>query len=447
MHLGLRRTSTFAPGLHALMLTSALLASSLLAVAAPSAANEVVPERTDSELRVEQRIAQHLSAHRAGHDLATLPRHHELDHYMRAWADHTADDVCDAYDSVYECIIDQAHLDAPEDVTGDTAVLQILPTVATDELSDGQLDQIADLAFSGLSSGHPLKASDGPTTAGIGVAHRTYVGSDAATYHNVIIYVVDGHHDEIVDGEVSAAPKPDELAPPADDEPIFAEPDHSHDCPDGAELPGGCNWDDPDADSDEPFVPDTGEWDDDVCHGRFSDIDPSSELGQAAACLADRGVAAGYSDGTFRPGRAVTRAQMSSFVHRAVTASGTILSGNGMPFDDPVDPTHADAVAALAHAGVVTGFGDGTFGGQRAVTRGQMATFLTRAAEAAGAPLAHTGTVGFPDTAGSTHEQAIEAIAEAGITLGTDDGTYQPSSRVTRGQMALFLDRWLNAIR
>jgi hypothetical protein len=237
MHLGLRRTSTFAPGLHALMLTSALLASSLLAVAAPSAANEVVPERTDSELRVEQRIAQHLSAHRAGHDLATLPRHHELDHYMRAWADHTADDVCDAYDSVYECIIDQAHLDAPEDVTGDTAVLQILPTVATDELSDGQLDQIADLAFSGLSSGHPLKASDGPTTAGIGVAHRTYVGSDAATYHNVIIYVVDGHHDEIVDGEVSAAPKPDELAPPADDEPIFAEPDHSHDCPDGAELP------------------------------------------------------------------------------------------------------------------------------------------------------------------------------------------------------------------
>lgn len=74
----------------------------------------------------------------------------------------------------------------------------------------------------------------------------------------------------------------------------------------------------------------------------------------------------------------------------------------------------------------------------RPVTRGQMAAFLVRALKIEQAPSA-----GFVDTAGNTHEAAINALAAAGITSGckTEPLSYCPSKSVTRAQMATFLHR------
>ena len=79
----------------------------------------------------------------------------------------------------------------------------------------------------------------------------------------------------------------------------------------------------------------------------------------------------------------------------------------------------------------------------RAVTRGQMATFLVRAFNLDAAPSA-----GFADTAGNTHEANIDALATAGVTAGckTDPLRYCPDKPVTRGQMATFLARALGII-
>ena len=79
----------------------------------------------------------------------------------------------------------------------------------------------------------------------------------------------------------------------------------------------------------------------------------------------------------------------------------------------------------------------------RPVTRGQMATFLVRAFNL------ESGTAaGFADTARTTHEASIEAIAAASITAGckTDPLRYCPQEPVTRGQMATFLARALGIL-
>ena len=70
------------------------------------------------------------------------------------------------------------------------------------------------------------------------------------------------------------------------------------------------------------------------------------------------------------------------------------------------------------------------------VTRAQMAAFLGRAFQLEAAPPA-----GFVDTAGGTHEAAIDSLAAAGITKGcdTDPLSYCPAKSVTRAQMAAFL--------
>ena len=110
-------------------------------------------------------------------------------------------------------------------------------------------------------------------------------------------------------------------------------------------------------------------------------------------------------------------------------------------FSDVEGTTHEDAIAALVAAQITSGFPDGTYRPAEAVTRGQMATFLTNALD-----LEAGSEPGFSDVEGTTHEDAIAALVAAQITSGFPDGTYRPAEAVTRGQMAAFLARSLNLL-
>ena len=75
------------------------------------------------------------------------------------------------------------------------------------------------------------------------------------------------------------------------------------------------------------------------------------------------------------------------------------------------------------------------------VSRAEMASFLVRALQLPPSP-----TDRFSDDAGSTHEENINALAAAGITVGCnppDNDRFCPSALVTRGEMASFLARGL----
>ena len=77
------------------------------------------------------------------------------------------------------------------------------------------------------------------------------------------------------------------------------------------------------------------------------------------------------------------------------------------------------------------------------VTRGQMAAFLVRALD-----LEDPGTAEFGDDDGSIFETDIARLATAGITRGCnppDNDRFCPDDAVTRGQMAAFLHRALDA--
>ena len=94
----------------------------------------------------------------------------------------------------------------------------------------------------------------------------------------------------------------------------------------------------------------------------------------------------------------------------------------------------------LAELGVTAGCATGPlrFCPEKTVTRGEMATFLVRAFDLAGASPA-----GFSDTGGDTHSSSIDALAAAGVTAGcaTNPLRYCPSDSVTRAEMATFLQR------
>lgn len=171
----------------------------------------------------------------------------------------------------------------------------------------------------------------------------------------------------------------------------------------------------------------------------FSDLDRRNRHFDAVVMVVDADIADGLSDGTYRPDRDVTRAQMATFLARALK-----LPTNGIPSFPDVDGSyaHAGAIAAVADAGVTTGQRGGTFGPTEPVTRAQMATFLTRALDlpaGKGAP--------FRDVAGRSEQgRAVAAVAAADIAGGYDDGTYRPTRPVTRAQMGSFLARGFDLV-
>jgi|GEM_PF-4420256 len=191
-----------------------------------------------------------------------------------------------------------------------------------------------------------------------------------------------------------------------------------------AEAGPGSGDDAPDAD---------GGGDRDGDPSRFSDTAGTTHAA-AIDALVERGVTGGFPDGTFRPGAAVTRGQVATFLMRALA-----LEPSGDGFVDTRGTTHDEGVRAVQAAGITGGYADGTFRPEQPVTRAHVAAFLARALDL------DPADPGFRDCHGTPHAGSIGAILAEGITGGFPDGTFRPEDTLTRGQMASFLVRALDA--
>ena len=115
-----------------------------------------------------------------------------------------------------------------------------------------------------------------------------------------------------------------------------------------------------------------------------------------------------------------------------------------------IDRHSEDAEAAincLAYYRITTGTSSGAFEPLGEVTRWQMALFLIRAAGPAGIVVPRASDQDFTDIGGMAPDtrDAINQLADLGITKGTSTGTFSPYSVVSRRQMAQFLARFLDA--
>lgn len=179
--------------------------------------------------------------------------------------------------------------------------------------------------------------------------------------------------------------------------------------------------------------------------GTFTD-DDSSIHEPAIEAIAARGITRGCNppdNDRFCPESVVTRAQMAAFLRRAFEP--TLSAGPGVSFSDTSSSEFSDDIEWLAATGVTKGCNppaNSRYCPTQAVTRGQMAAFLTRALS-----LGSRGTVDFRDDDTSVFEPDIERIAAAGITVGCNPPTndrFCPDAPVTREQMASFLARALD---
>ena len=171
----------------------------------------------------------------------------------------------------------------------------------------------------------------------------------------------------------------------------------------------------------------------------FVDVPASAYYADAVKWAVEKGITTGTSATTFSPEASCTRAQMVTFLWRA--AGSPAPKATTTAFTD-LDKSayYYDAVLWAVEKGITTGTSATTFSPNATVTRGQTVTFLYRFA---GQP-AVSGSSSFTDVNSSDYyAAAVQWAKEQGITSGTSDTTFSPTSDCTRGQIVTFLYRQL----
>ena len=109
----------------------------------------------------------------------------------------------------------------------------------------------------------------------------------------------------------------------------------------------------------------------------FTDVPSGSYYYDAVLWAMEQGITKGTSDTAFSPNASCTRAQIVTFLWRA--NGSPAVSGNSAFTDVASDAYYAAAVAWAEKNGVTGGIGNGLFGSGNNCTRAQIVTFLYRA--------------------------------------------------------------------
>ena len=154
-------------------------------------------------------------------------------------------------------------------------------------------------------------------------------------------------------------------------------------------------------------------------------------------CL-EHGLMVGMDSYTFAPDSSTSRAMVAAILWRL---EGSPVVNFSLPFSDvPGGVWYTEPVRWSVASGIVSGYGDGTFGPGDSITREQLAVMLWHCA---GSPAAHR-TLSFTDTdrIGGYALEAVRWAVENGIVIGHSDGRFDPQGLTTRAQAASMLQRF-----
>lgn len=107
---------------------------------------------------------------------------------------------------------------------------------------------------------------------------------------------------------------------------------------------------------------------------RYSDVTRADWYNTAVSTLSSMGIITGYPDGTFRPNAAITRAEFAAITARFDNDGDKTAA----KFSDIATHWAKDEISIAYNNGWITGYPDGTFGPQRDITRAETMTLVNR---------------------------------------------------------------------
>ena len=149
----------------------------------------------------------------------------------------------------------------------------------------------------------------------------------------------------------------------------------------------------------------------------------------------------GYPDGTVQPGGQITRAEVATIFFRLLTddVRDENLTKTNRYSDVAATAWYNTAVSTLSSMGIITGYPDGTFRPNAAITRAEFAAIAAR--------FDHDGdktAAKFSDIATHWAKDEISIAYNNGWITGYPDGTFGPQRDITRAETMTLVNRVLN---
>ena len=175
----------------------------------------------------------------------------------------------------------------------------------------------------------------------------------------------------------------------------------------------------------------------------FTDVSDSNWAADAVAFVASHELMKGTSDGIFDPKVPITRGMLATILRNM---EYNAEAGSSADFSDvAAGRWYTEAVDWAAEKGVVTGYPDGSFRPNDAITREQLAVMLYRYA---GSPEVSTDGLSYVDAdeISGYAQQAIAWATANGIMQGRGNGVLDPKGNATRAEAAQMLLNFVSSI-
>ena len=169
---------------------------------------------------------------------------------------------------------------------------------------------------------------------------------------------------------------------------------------------------------------------------RFSDVAPGAWYYDNVMDAAANEYVSGYEDGTFKPGNSVTRAEFASMIAKAMGYDDS-LAGETRFKDVAADQWYAGAITFCADNGIISGYDDGTFQPGKTISRQEVASILKNAFNLtgnSGEKFPDDSAI-----AGWAKENVYAVKHSGLMKGYEEDGTFRPNGLMTRAEAASIL--------
>ncbi len=177
----------------------------------------------------------------------------------------------------------------------------------------------------------------------------------------------------------------------------------------------------------------------------FSDVKESDWFYADVAKAVGGRVASGFEDGTFRPGETVTRMQAAVFICNAKGLTPNEAAANNFTDAAQIPSWAKGAVGAAVAAGYLSGYPDGSFGGSKGMTRAEAVSTLDRVLGGGSTTTTPSGEI---DTTNRDNNHSTEdnRTAEAGNMVWTSGGSGGGSKKSSSSSSSSSSDKKTNNV-
>lgn len=140
----------------------------------------------------------------------------------------------------------------------------------------------------------------------------------------------------------------------------------------------------------------------------------------------------GFPDGSFKPDKEVTRGEVAQILNQFIQSSDAYR----LPKDVSGKEWYGNSVARLYGLSILNGYNDGKLNPNGSMTRAELATVMTRILNL------KVENARFNDVKGSAwYSGYVGAVQNAGIIQGYPDGTFGGERTVTRAELVVIVNR------